>query len=75
VAYLQPTLSLLGTVIPLQQLAQLQCCTTQAEALAAALQGAGHDTTRPTAWLMEGLIGYLTPDDSLAMFRCVLTDI
>lgn len=32
------------------------------ESLDAALARAGHDTTRPTCWIWEGVVMYLTPD-------------
>jgi O-methyltransferase involved in polyketide biosynthesis len=43
---------------------------TQA-ALGPALAAAGHQESRPTTWVLEGVIPYLTPDDAAATVAAV----
>lgn len=35
------------------------------------LTASGFDVTKPTLWLLEGLIGYLTEEEANSMFRCI----
>lgn len=44
---------------------------SDAASVAAALESAGFDRAKPTAWIAEGLLGYLSADGMLAMLQTI----
>ena len=63
--------ALAGFALGCAERAAVACDLADADALAAALLGAGFDPAAPSVWLLEGLIGYLAADAQLRLMRTI----